>query len=117
DRKKVCAADIEWVVHNSQLVPRPDRSIPESPQVGVVNGLAVYGPNMGALLELEVTATPAEEPGKGRVRITGMVEEEELGDSRRTLRRKSTARSSVENVLTVLHQMGTNPYNYHLHIN
>ncbi len=117
ERQKVTASDIEWVVHNSQLVPRPDRSIPEAPQVGVVNGLAVYGPNMGALLELEVTAAPAEEPGKGRVRITGMVEEEELGDNRRTLRRKSTARSSVENVLTVLHQMGTNPYNYHLHIN
>ena len=89
DRHKIRAADVEWVVHNSQLAPRPDRIIPDSPQVGVVNGLAVYGPNMGALLELEVTATPAEERGGGRVRITGMVEEEELGDSRRTLRRKN----------------------------
>lgn len=117
DRHKIRAADVEWVVHNSQLAPRPDRIIPDSPQVGVVNGLAVYGPNMGALLELEVTATPAEERGGGRVRITGMVEEEELGDSRRTLRRKSMAKGSVENVLTVLHQMGTDPYDYHLHIN
>ena len=46
-RDSLRAADVEWVASSSQLQPRPDRKIPEKPQVGVVNGLAVYGPNMG----------------------------------------------------------------------
>jgi Lon-like ATP-dependent protease len=37
--------DMEWVVNNSRLSPRPEKKIPESPQVGLVNGLAVYGPH------------------------------------------------------------------------
>ena len=39
--------------------PRPDKKIPAIPQIGFVNGLAVYGPNMGTLLEIEVSAIPA----------------------------------------------------------
>ena len=33
-----------------------DRKIPEFPQVGVVNGLAVHGANTGILLEIEAFA-------------------------------------------------------------
>lgn len=76
-RDSISAADVEWVVNSSQLPPRPDRKIPGQPQVGLVNGLAVYGPSMGALLEIEVTAIPAA-PGKGQFTITGVVDEEEL---------------------------------------
>ncbi len=109
--------DIEWVVNSGQYVPRPEKKIPARPQVGVVNGLAVYGPNTGALLEVEAGAIPAPK-GKGRLVITGLVEEEELGGRGRTMRRKSMARGSVENVLTVLrHTMGVNPGDYDLHIN
>ncbi|OYD08292.1 ATP-dependent protease LonB [Paludifilum halophilum] len=118
DRKEIKAADIEWVVHSSQLVPRPDKKVPDSAQPGLVNGLAVYGPNMGALLEIEVTAVPVKRGTEGSIRITGMVDEEELGGAgQRTLRRKSMARSSLENVLTVLRRTDIDPYAYHLHVN
>ena len=43
--------------------------------------LAVYGPNTGALLEIEVTVIPAKE--KGSINITGIVEEESIGDRRK----------------------------------
>ncbi|MGR5914349.1 hypothetical protein ACT7DA_18490 [Bacillus pacificus] len=33
------------------------------PRIGLVNGLAVYGPNTGALLEIEVTAIKAKDKG------------------------------------------------------
>ncbi|GKU75743.1 ATP-dependent protease LonB [Paenibacillus sp. L3-i20] len=115
-RDRISAADIEWVVNSSQIPPRPDRKIPSAPQVGFVNGLAVYGPNLGTLLEIEVSAIPATK-GKGLFTITGVVDEEELGGGSRTLRRKSMAKGSVENVLTVLRRIGLNPQHYDLHIN
>ncbi|CAM4335543.1 ATP-dependent protease LonB [Paenibacillus macerans] len=115
-RDHLLASDLEWVATSSQLAPRPDRKIPERSEVGVVNGLAVYGANMGTLLEIEATAVPAEK-GRGTYNITGMVDEEEIGGGSRTLRRKSMAKGSVENVLTVLQRMGLHPSNYDLHIN
>ncbi|MGG1312430.1 ATP-dependent protease LonB [Cohnella laeviribosi] len=116
NRDRISAADVEWVVNSSQLPPRPDRKVPGQPQVGLVNGLAVFGPSMGALLEIEVTAIPAAS-GKGQFTITGVVDEEELGGGQRTLRRKSMAKGSVENVFTVLRKIGLRPENFDLHIN
>lgn len=115
-RDSITAGDIEWVVNSSQIPPRPDRKVPDAPQIGFVNGLAVYGPNMGTLLEIEVSAIPAAS-GNGQFTITGVVDEEELGGGSRTLRRKSMAKGSVENVLTVLRRIGLNPQDYDLHIN
>ena len=109
--------DMEWVVNNSRLSPRPEKKIPEFPQVGLVNGLAVYGPNLGAILEIEASVIPVEK-GEGRLTITGIVEEEEVGGMGRTLQRKGTARGSVENVLTVLGRLlGESMRNYDIHLN
>ncbi len=116
NRDELSAADVEWVVNSSQLPPRPDRKVPAKPQVGLVNGLAVYGPSMGALLEIEVTAIPAMS-GRGQFNITGVVDEEELGGGQRTLRRKSMAKGSLDNVLTVLRRNGFQPENFDLHVN
>ena len=108
---------VEWVVTTGQYAPRPDRKVPNEASCGVVNGLAVYGPNMGMLLELEVTALPVA-PDTGVLLVTGIVEEEEQGNGGKKIRRKSMARSSVENVLTVLRrQMGIEPRNFDIHVN
>ncbi|MGC7869954.1 ATP-dependent protease LonB [Desulfosporosinus sp. SYSU MS00001] len=115
--KQVDVEIVEWVVTTGQYTPRPERKVPTEAGVGVVNGLAVYGPNMGALLELEVTALPVS-PGTGTLLVTGIVEEEEQGNAGKKIRRKSMARSSVENVLTVLRrQLGIQPGNYDIHVN
>ncbi|MFZ5631860.1 MAG: ATP-dependent protease LonB [Bacillota bacterium] len=116
-RDGILATDVEWVVSSGQYSPRPEKKVPPCPQVGLVNGLAVYGPNMGTLLEIEVGALPAAR-GKGKTVITGVVEEEELGGRGRTIRRKSMARGSVENVLTVLRRtIDVDPRDYDIHIN
>ena len=59
DRSYIKDEDIEWMAHSSQLTQRMDKKIDSKPRVGFVNGLAVYGPNSGALLEIEVTVIPA----------------------------------------------------------
>ncbi|MFZ5651438.1 MAG: ATP-dependent protease LonB [Bacillota bacterium] len=114
---EIKAADVEWVVNSGQYSPRPEKKVPPSPQVGLVNGLAVYGPNMGTLLPLEAGAFRVGR-GRGKTIITGVVEEEELGGRGRTIRRKSMARGSVENVLTVLRlSTDVDPRDYDIHIN
>ena len=116
-RKLIRRKDIEWVVNSGQYTPRPNRKVPPKPQVGYANGLAVYGPNLGMLVALEATAIPvAERPG--RVIATGVIEEEEMGEYGRTIRRRSTARESVENVLTILKKyFHLDCTKYDLHIN
>jgi Lon-like ATP-dependent protease len=116
-RKQLTLQDVEWVVNASQMSPRPERKIPLRPQVGYVNGLAVYGPSMGTVIEIEVASHRAAQ-GKGEVHVTGVMEEEEVGSPRRVLRRKSSAKSSVENVLTVLRDyLEIDPKDYHIHLN
>jgi Lon-like ATP-dependent protease len=116
-RKKIGVRDIEWVIHSGQYSPRPNIKVPTQPQVGYVNGLAVFGPNMGAVIQVEVSAIPVA-PGQGKVITTGVVDEEEMGQSGRTIRRKSMARGSVENVLTAIRKfLDVNPNDFEIHIN
>jgi ATP-dependent Lon protease len=115
DRNYIKEDDIEWVVHSSQLTPRMERKIHTNSTIGLVNGLAVYGPNTGALLEIEVTVIRAKE--KGSINITGIVEEESIGDRGKSIRRKSMARGSIENVITVLRSMGVPADEFDIHVN
>ncbi|HET7615826.1 MAG TPA: S16 family serine protease, partial [Bacillales bacterium] len=114
-KENIGVSDIEWVLHSSQLSPRPQKKISKSAEIGVVNGLAVYGPNTGALLEIEVTAIRVKR--RGALNITGIVEEENIGNQSKSVRRKSLAKGSAENVLTVLRNTGMNTQNYDIHIN
>lgn len=117
ERKEILISDVEWVVHSGRYTPRMEKKIPSTPQVGVVNGLAVYGPNLGVMMEVEAAAIPAAK-GQGKLVVTGLVEEEELGGGGRTVKRKSMALGSVENVLTVLRRtMAVDYRDYDIHIN
>ncbi|HHU49531.1 MAG TPA: ATP-dependent protease LonB [Clostridiales bacterium] len=117
ERNCITVQDVEWVINNGNYSPRPEKKIPETPQIGCVNGLAVYGPNLGAVLEVEASAVQAAK-GKGIVTVTGMIDEEEMGGEGRKMRRKSTARGSVDNVLTALRKfMYLNPRDYDIHLN
>ena len=115
DRDGILEEDIEWVIHSSQMTPRYEKKINKSSRVGLVNGLAVFGPNTGALLEIEVTVIPAID--KGTINITGIVEEESIGDRGKSIRRKSMAKGSTENVITVLRSMGVQAADFDIHVN
>ena len=116
-RKKIEKGDIEWVLTCGQYTPRPQSQIRLQPTIGVVNGLAMYGANLGTVIEVEATAIPVEE-GQGSVQVTGVMEEEEFGRPGRTMRRRSQARCSVDNVLTVLKSsLGLRPQDFDIHIN
>jgi Lon-like ATP-dependent protease len=116
-RKSIEKGDIEWVLNCGQYTPRPQSQVRQEPTVGVVNGLAMYGPNVGTVIEVEATAIFIG-PNQGRMQVTGVMEEEEFGRQGRTMRRRSQARCSVDNVLTVLKScMALRPQDYDIHIN
>ena len=117
-RESITREDMEWVVNSGRYTPRMEKKIAPQPAVGLINGLAVCGPNMGIISEIEATAVPVEK-GCGQLRVTGIVEEEELpGAGGQKSRRKSMARGSVENVLTVLRRnLHVEPRDYDIHVN
>jgi len=117
NRSTIDEIDVEWVIASGQYVPRPQWKIPGQPEVGTVLGLGVQGPNLGVVLEVEAVSVPAP-PGKGRLTLTGLVEEEEVQLGGRRVRRKSMIKSAAENVLTALRlAAGVAPDDYHIHLN
>lgn len=112
-RKAIERADMEWVIESGHYSERPEQAAAQENRIGAVHGLAVQGSHQGAVMEIEAVAGK----GSGRVRITGIVEEEELGGTGHTMRRKSTAYASAENVLTLLRRLGYADAQTDLHIN
>lgn len=105
---------IDWVIETGKYVRRPILKL-GSTSVGCVNGLAVYGSNIGIIIEIETVAVKS---SFGTLTVTGLIDEEEVGFESRKLRRKSSSKSSVENVLTALKKsFGINPNDYYIHIN
>lgn len=117
NRDYIKESDIYWVIENGQYNPRMERMINDKPEIGYVNGLAVYGANNGALMEIEATAK-ASKNNVGNIKITGIVDDEELGGGEKKIKRKSTAYCSVQNVLTVLDNIfNLNSKEYDIHVN
>ena len=117
NRDYIKESDIYWVVENGQYNPRMERMINDKPEIGYVNGLAVYGANNGALMEIEATAKLSSN-SIGSIKITGIVDDEELGGGEKKIKRKSTAYCSVQNVLTVLDNIfNLNSKAYDIHVN
>lgn len=116
--KQITLGDVEWVIESGHYHPRPEKRIEEKPSVGYVNGLGVYGPNIGMLIEIEASAIRVPEKGKGRMIVTGIIESEETNAPGKTLRRRSTASDSVDNVLTVIRKfLEVDPRDYDIHLN
>ena len=116
-RSEILVSDIEWVINSGRYSPRLEKIIAPKPQVGVVNGLAVFNQNIGTILEVEVSAIAAIK-SSGEIIVTGVAEEEEITLGSRKIRRKSMAKASVENILTVLRRTMKIDYSdYDIHIN
>ena len=118
DRKQITLEDIKWVLENGQYNKIICNKIPSKSKVGVVNGLAVYGANIGMLMPLEVSCKKVSER-RGELKVTGIVEEEEITNNNKKIKMKSTAYASVQNVLTVLDNLFdlyTDKYDIHVNI-
>lgn len=116
-KREIGVKEIEWVVNSGQDHPRPDRQIGEIGATGLAYGLGVFGANQGLVMEVEAAAIPVQK-GSGRLVTTGLIEEEEIGSPGMKLKRRSMARDSVQNVLTVLRRhLGIDYMDYDIHVN
>ncbi len=117
-RKSITKEDLEWVVTAGRYQPRFVKKIGRGDEIGLVNGLAVFGDNRGSILTIEAWAQKSVEKRGGILTVTGIVEEEELKGQWSTMRRKSSAWGSVENVLTAMEQItGLSMKDFDIHIN
>ena len=109
--------DVEWVLEFGQYNPKIEKKAIKGMSVGCVNGLAVYGGSFGTVMDIEVAATEAEKTS-GSLVVTGIIENEQFDNRGQKLSRKSSARASVENMLTVLSKFyDINYKDYDIHIN
>lgn len=116
-RNRITRKDIEWVIEFGHYSPRLEKKVSDGEQVGLINGLAVFGNATGMVMDIEVSACRAAS-GKGTIKVTGIVEEEEMDGRGHKLKRTSSAKASVENVLTVLKKfMDTDCKEYDIHVN
>ncbi len=117
DRKSIEVKDIEWVLEFGHYSPRIEKKVNPAGQIGCVNGLAVFGNSTGMVIDVEVTAMKVAHD-MGNIKITGIVEEEETDNRGHKLKRTSSAKASVENVLTVLKRyMDIDFKDYEIHLN
>ena len=117
ERINISIDDIQWVIDNGNYTQIPNKKIRNVPKVGIVNGLAVHGANIGLLMEIEATSKKVNKRF-GNLKVSGIVEEEEISTSNRKIKRKSTAYSSIQNVLTVLNNIfDLDCESYDIHVN
>lgn len=118
NRTEITIDDIKWVLENGQYTKIIDNKIPLESKTGVVNGLAVYGANIGILMPLEASCKRVN-GRRGELKVTGIVEEEEITNNNKKIKMKGTAYASVQNVLTALDNLfdlSTEKYDIHINI-
>lgn len=117
NRNIILKRDIEWVIEFGHYNPRIERKACTTQQVGYMNGLAVLGNSMGAVIDIEVSAIKTKNR-KGIIKITGIAEEEEFNGKGHKIKMISSARASVENAITVLKRFAdVDCCKYDIHLN
>lgn len=117
NRDYITSNDVEWVIENCQYTKRIEEKVFEVPSIGKVNGLAVYGANIGAVMTIGASAKRVKD-GVGKLKVSGVVEEESISSNNKKVTRKSMIISSVENVLTILSNIfDIDCKKYDIHVN
>ena len=115
-RNKIVVEDIEAVIDYGRYSAKIERKISTENRVGVVNGLAVRGMSSGTVMEIEVIAKPTRK--NPYLKVTGIIDREEINSGHSKIIRTSNVRNSVENVITLLNRLANiDIENYDIHVN
>ena len=117
NRDVITIKDVQWSIENGKYNKKLNIKINDTPEIGVINGLGVYGDSIGTLMKMEASVKKVYNR-EGKIKVSGIVEEEIISANNKKIKRKSTALASVENVVTVLNNIyDLNLYEYDVHIN
>lgn len=116
-KEEINEMDIEWVIKSGGYSKYIPKEVDHKEHIGKVNGLGFIREGLGMLLDIQAVVQKVAKK-EGELKITGLIEEEELHRNNSTSKRKSMAYSSAENVLTLFKLMyGVDIENYFIHIN
>ncbi|MFR3174485.1 MAG: ATP-binding protein, partial [Clostridium sp.] len=79
-RDYISEEDILWVIENGEYHEIVEKKVRSKAEIGIANGLAVHGSNIGILIEVEVVAN-LNKNKKGSLKISGIIEEEEISSN------------------------------------
>lgn len=117
-RAKITIKDLEEVIEYGRYKRTIRKMVSDKKKVGVVNGLAVNGMLEGSILEIEAISNLAKEKGNGILKVTGIVEEEELNSKFGKMKRTSTVKNSIDNVMTLIEKITCKEItDYDIHLN
>ncbi|OON92441.1 MAG: Lon protease, partial [Epulopiscium sp. Nele67-Bin002] len=111
----ISTTDLEWVLQSGGYSIVNPQLVDSKPYIGKINGLGVVGQGKGMILDIQCVVKKTDTP---ELKITGIIEEEQLKHSNSTFKRKSLASSSLENVITLMKTMyDVSIEDYFVHIN
>ena len=115
-RKNITCADIQWVVKSGRYSRIVKNKISKISARGLVNGLAVLPDGTGMLLKIEAVAVKSVSGGK--ITAAGIIENEDIKRGSVTMKRTSSAKSSLENAAAAIKYVtGVDVSKYDIHIN
>ncbi|URZ17312.1 ATP-dependent protease LonB [Clostridium felsineum] len=116
NRGRIEAEDILWVAENGRYSLRSYKKLSDISRIGCVNGLGVFGIDNGIVMDVEATAVKVNNL-KGDLKITGVIEEEEIDSYNKKIKKKSSIMSSAQNAISMIENVfQVNIRNYDVHI-
>ncbi|PJI09480.1 MULTISPECIES: ATP-dependent protease LonB [Clostridium] len=116
NRNKIEYKDILWLVENGRYSMRTYKKVSDIARIGCVNGLGVFGIDNGIVMDIEAAAIRVKN-STGEIKLTGIIEEEEMNGYNKKVRKKSSIMSSAENAVSMIQNVfKINTRNYDIHI-
>lgn len=116
-KENIQVIDVEWVIKSGGYSKYSPKIVDNKEHIGKVNGLGYIRQGQGMMLDIQAVAVKTARKD-GELKLTGLIEEEELHRNNSTSKRKSMAYSSAENVLTLFKTMyNIEVESYFIHVN
>ena len=116
NRTNAQLSDIEWIIETGRYTPVYNYTVGNDSVIGKANGLAVTRARTGLVIPIEAVCQKCD--GHGSIRLGGITENETIKMGNQSLMRTATAKTSVDNVMTVMKELyKINTDNFNIHIN
>ncbi|ONI47865.1 hypothetical protein AN643_03810 [Candidatus Epulonipiscioides saccharophilum] len=108
--------DIKWVIKSGGYTRVKAEKIQSKMHIGRVTGLYVTGLGSGGTVPIKCVVKKLDK-GEGSIKISGIIEEEEIQRVNSSIKRKSMIKSSVDNIITVFKTLfDVKIEDYYIHI-
>ncbi|OON94273.1 MAG: hypothetical protein ATN31_03955 [Candidatus Epulonipiscioides saccharophilum] len=112
----ITITDIKWVIKSGGYTRVKSEKIQSKMHIGRVTGLYVTGLGSGGTVPIKCVVKKLAK-GEGSIKVSGIIEEEEIQRVNSSIKRKSMIKSSVDNIITVFKTLfDVKIEDYYIHI-